>query len=119
MMRYLSSLSVWMAVLLGYFGFVALRSTRKTRVLISSIFFMADSVVTGAMMMRYLSSLSVWMAVLLGYFGSRAFCGVFGLKKCTFWRTFFTLRDTAVFTALATFSAFFAPPFAMVLKYQK
>merc|ERR1740138_281365 len=37
---------------------------------------------------------------------------VLGLKKCTLVRVFFTLRETAVFTALATFDAFFdAPPF--------
>merc|ERR1719277_583602 len=35
---------------------------------------------------------------------------VFGLKKCTLVRVFFVFREMGVFTALATFDAFFAAP---------
>merc|ERR1719330_2169289 len=80
---------------------VALTSTMKTRVLTSSIFFMADSVVTGYWMMRYLSILERISVDLLGYFGSRLLFRVLGLKKCTFILTFLCLRATEPLTALA------------------
>merc|ERR1719223_1609492 len=86
-------------------------STRNTRVLISSIFFMADSVVTGHWIMRYLSILSRHSVDLRGYFGSRGFWRVFGRKKWTDVRTLRTLRVTAPLTALETFEAFFPPSF--------
>merc|ERR1719517_374570 len=73
------------------FSFVALMSTKKTSVLISSIFFMADSVVTGHWMILYLSINGRLSTDLRGYFGSRFLIRVFGLKKCMFVRTFFAL----------------------------
>eukprot|EP00448_Togula_jolla_P011657 CAMPEP_0170606760 /NCGR_PEP_ID=MMETSP0224-20130122/20688_1 /TAXON_ID=285029 /ORGANISM="Togula jolla, Strain CCCM 725" /LENGTH=137 /DNA_ID=CAMNT_0010931871 /DNA_START=240 /DNA_END=653 /DNA_ORIENTATION=- len=87
-------------------GLVALMSTRNTSVLISSIFFIADSVVTGHWMIRYLSSLSRLLQDFLGYFGSFLFCLVLGLKKCTLVRTFRTFFTVEPFTALATLPAF-------------
>merc|ERR1719221_163088 len=71
------------------FNFVALMSTKKTRVLISSIFFMADSVVTGHWMILYLSLRSRLSTDRLGYFGALFEIRVFGRKKCTLVRTFF------------------------------
>merc|ERR1719254_214591 len=93
--------------------FVALMSTKNTSVLISSIFFMADSVVTGHWMMRYLSIRSRVSTDFIGYFGSRFLIKVFGLKKCTLVRVFFTFLVTAPFTAFATLPALFAPPSAL------
>merc|ERR1712194_474877 len=90
-------------------GLLALMSTRNTRVLISSIFFIADSVVTGHWMILYLSILFMRFTDFLGYLGSLGLTRVFGLKKCTFVRTFFTFLDTEAFTALATLPAFFDP----------
>merc|ERR1719382_1263092 len=89
-----------------------LMSTRNTSVLISSIFFMADSVVTGHWMILYLSISGRLSTDRRGYFGSRFLISVFGLKKCTLVRTFFAFRDTEPFTAFATFPACFAPSFA-------
>merc|ERR1719150_1536802 len=86
-------------------------STMNTSVLISSIFFMADSVVTGYWMMRYLSILGRTSTDLLGYFGSRFLLRVLGRKKCTLVLTLLCFLDTEPFTALATLAAFFAPPF--------
>jgi hypothetical protein len=56
----------------------ALRSTMKTRVLLSSIFFIADSVVRGYFRIWYWSSLFLPGALTLGYFGSLGFFSVFG-----------------------------------------
>merc|ERR1719336_2233778 len=86
-------------------------STMKTKVLISSIFFIALSVVTGYWMMRYLSILQRPSTDFLGYFGSRFCFNVFGRKKCTLVLTFRCFRATEPLTALATLAAFFAPPF--------
>merc|ERR1719362_1889108 len=83
-------------------------STMKTDVLISSIFFIALSVVTGYWMMRYLSILQRPSTDFLGYFGSRFAFSVFGRKKCTLVLTFRCFLATEPLTALATF---FAPPF--------
>merc|ERR1719401_185043 len=91
------------------FNFVALMSTRKTSVLISSLFFIADSVVTGHVMMRYLSFRPRVSTDFRGYFGSRFLMSVFGRKKCTFVLTFLTFRETAPFTAFATLAALSAP----------
>merc|ERR1719401_2603834 len=88
------------------FNFVALMSTRKTSVLISSLFFIADSVVTGHVMMRYLSIRPRVSTDFRGYFGSRFLMSVFGRKKCTFVLTFLAFRVTA------PLAAFFAPPSA-------
>merc|ERR1719401_1612259 len=63
------------------FNFVALMSTRKTSVLISSLFFIADSVVTGHVIMRYLSIRPRVSTDFRGYFGSRFLMSVFGRKK--------------------------------------
>merc|ERR1719482_138641 len=101
------------------FSLVALMSTIKTSVLISSIFFMADSVVNGNLMIANLSILAMPETDFLVYLGSRFFSSVLGLKKCTFLRTFDDLRDTACLTTFETFAAFlppvspsaFAPPF--------
>merc|ERR1719331_3187489 len=59
-------------------------STRKTRVLISSIFFIADSVVTGTLMILYLSMRGKCTVAFEGYFGVRFCVFVFGRKKCVF-----------------------------------
>merc|ERR1712194_516180 len=87
-------------------GLLALMSTKKTRVLISSIFFIADSVVTGHWMILYLSIRFILFTDFLGYLGSRGLTNVLGLKKCTFVRTFFTFLDTELLTAFATLPAF-------------
>merc|ERR1719436_124248 len=102
-----TSYSAWTASLI--LGLVALMSTMNTKVLISSIFFIADPVVTGYWMIRYLSILSRVSVDFLGYFGSRGFFKVFGRKKCTLVRTFRTFFVTADLSAFATFPAFFEP----------
>merc|ERR1719444_710529 len=91
------------------FNLLALMSTKKTSVLISSIFFMADSVVTGHWMILYLSFRSRLSTDRLGYFGSRFLIKVLGRKKCTFVRTFLCFLATEPLTALATLPAFFVP----------
>merc|ERR1719409_2649443 len=98
---------------------LARTSTRNTSVLISSIFFIADSVVTGQTMIRCLSNETGWTTDLRGYFGSRGLIRVFGRKKCTFRRTFLTLRDTAVFKALETLLAFFSPLGAIAIRVDR
>merc|ERR1719174_731277 len=98
-------------------------STRNTNVLISSIFFIADSVVKGHLIMEYLSILFLLATDLTGHFGFRRIFRVFGRRKCTLVRTFFTLRETEDFTALATLPAFLAADFsalgAIVLNQQR
>merc|ERR1719446_654829 len=91
------------------FSLVARMSTRKTKVLISSIFFMADSVVRGHFMIAYLSILFRRCTDFRGYFGSRLLMSVLGKKKCTFVRTLDFFRLMLCFTALATFPAFLPP----------
>merc|ERR1719444_732959 len=91
------------------FSLVALMSTKKTSVLISSIFFMADSVVTGHWMILYLSLRSRLSTDRRGYFGSRFLIRVFGRKKCTLVRTFRCFLATEPLTAFATLPAFFVP----------
>merc|ERR1719330_1992720 len=94
------------------FTLFALMSTMNTNVFTSSIFFIADSVVTGYWMTRYLSILERISTDLLGYFGSRFLFNVLGRKKCTFILTFLCFLATEPLTALATLAAFFAPPFS-------
>jgi len=60
---------------------LALTSQIKTRVLSSSIFFMADSVLSGNLRMLYWSTELTFGTETLGYFGLRARRRVFGLLK--------------------------------------
>merc|ERR1719422_2282899 len=64
-------------------GLFALLSTMNTRVLKSSIFFMADSVVRGYLIKRYWSSLLVLFTLLRGYFGFLLSLSVLGRLKWT------------------------------------
>merc|ERR1719383_671779 len=99
---------------------LARTSVMKTSVLISSIFFIADSVVSGYLMVRYLSNLTSFGTDLFGALGLRGVMRVFGRKKCTFVRTFLAffvtppLTPAAVFFALTEASAF-AFPFATIV----
>merc|ERR1712159_193851 len=93
---------------------VARTSTMKTRVLLSSIFFMADSVVSGYFRMQYWSSLLVLGIDLRGYLGSRALMRVFGLWKVALRRTLvvrfwvpFLMAFAAAFGLAAGFLASF------------
>merc|ERR1719301_13260 len=88
------------------FCLLARMSTMKTRVLISSIFFIADSVVNGLLMIENLSSLLMCCTDFRGYLGSRFLISVFGRKKCTFKRFLLVFWDTACFTDFATLEAF-------------
>merc|ERR1719223_971248 len=92
---HLTSYRDWTASLIWVLD--ARTSQTKTKVLISSIFFMADSVVTGHLRMRYLSILFIWNTDFFGALGSRALVRVFGRKKCTLVRT---LRFLAASLAL-------------------
>jgi|EP00953_Heterococcus_sp_UTEX-ZZ885_P018537 hypothetical protein len=56
-------------------------STMKTSVLLSSIFFMADSVVKGYLITLYLSSFVKLGTALRTYFGVRASLRVLGLQR--------------------------------------
>ena len=82
------TLAVWMSYILNTasltFCLVARTSTMKTRVLLSSIFFMADSVVSGYFNTPNWSSLLVAGTDLRGYFGARFSCSVFGRWNVTF-----------------------------------
>merc|ERR1712138_299683 len=60
---------------------LARTSTMKTRVLFSSIFFMADSVVSGYLSTWYRSSLHGLARYLRGYLGSRSLDRVWGRWK--------------------------------------
>merc|ERR1712086_647672 len=84
------------------FSLVALMSTMKTRVLISSIFFMADSVVSGYLMTAYLSIFDKPCTDFLRYLPSRFLIRVLGKKKCTFFRILDVLRATVCFKPFAT-----------------
>merc|ERR1719394_2216194 len=84
---------------------VAFKSTRNTSVFISSIFFIADSVVTGHLMILNLSILFLFSTDLFGYLGLRFVSWVFGRRKCTLVRTFFTFRDTEALAAFVPFGA--------------
>lgn len=97
-------------------GLFARTSTMNTSVLLSSIFFMADSVVKGCLMMANWSSLFVLGIDTRGYLGCRGNFKVFGRWKWTDVLTFrfavdFTPLRTAFFALLAeVFSAALAPP---------
>merc|ERR1711998_21886 len=67
---------------------LARTSTMKTRVLFSSIFFIADSVVSGYFRIWYRSRRVGLARYLRGYLGSRSFARVFGRWKRMFVRTF-------------------------------
>ena len=75
----------------------------KTRVLCSSIFFIADSVLRGDMMALYWSIRGAWGIDFRGYLGSRGRWSVRGRWKETEWRTLRLMVDDAPFNA-----AFFA-----------
>merc|ERR1712025_1158212 len=96
-------------ILFNFSGLVARTSTMKTRVLLSSIFFMADSVVSGYFRMQYWSSLLVLGIDLRGYLGSRALMRVFGLWKVALRRTLvvrFWVPFLMAFAAACAFAAF-------------
>merc|ERR1719161_1321800 len=88
----------------------------NTRVFSSSIFFIADSVVSGNLMVRNLSMSGCFGTDVRGYIGLRACFNVFGRKKWTFLRIllcffviafFATLAAVCAFATLAAFSAGF------------
>merc|ERR1719352_329904 len=93
----------------------------NTSVFSSSIFFIADSVVSGYLMILNLSSSGFFAIALRGYIGFRACFSVFGRKKCTFLRTFvcfFAMDFLTIFVvafAFATFAAFFGSAFGAAL----
>merc|ERR1712216_917580 len=75
---------------------LARTSTMKTRVLFSSIFFIADSVVSGYFRIWYLSRRLGLARYLRGYFGSRALERVFGLWNRMLVRIFLVILAAAV-----------------------
>ena len=87
-------------------GLLALISTIKTSVLLSSIFFIADSVVRGCLTMANWSSLFILGADLFGNIGFLASLSVFGRWKCTDVRIFFFCLACGPFrTAFLAFKA--------------
>ena len=118
---------------------LAFLSTIKTRVLLSSIFFIADSVVRGYFTIRNWSNLSSRRLVLfLGYLGSRGCRKVLGRRNLTCVRIFFArlvlipfrtallarlalalALTTAVITLRVGGSTFFSGPFLPPKKKQK
>merc|ERR1711970_181115 len=80
-------------------GLLAWMSTMKTRVLLSSIFFMADSVVNGNLMMENASNRGAAADDLVGHLGERARRRVDGRLKWTEVRTFFLRRLFLPFNA--------------------
>merc|ERR1719362_1472816 len=100
---HLTSYKVWTASLIWVLE--ARTSQTKTRVLISSIFLMADSVVTGHLRMRYLSILFIWKTDFLGAFGVLFLVRVLGRKKCTLVRA---LRCLTASLPLLFWAAFLA-----------
>ena len=95
------------------FGLLALISVINTSVLLSSIFFIAASVVSGCFIIAYWSNFVFLGADLLGYFGFLFFLNVFGRLNITEVRTFF-LRVVRVPFSTA-FLAFRAADFALVV----
>merc|ERR1719414_1475453 len=69
---------------------LAFKQVIKTKVLLSSIFFIADSVVNGCLMMLCASIRFLAGVDFLGYLGCLAGLKVFGLLKWTEVRIFFT-----------------------------
>merc|ERR1719389_80320 len=85
----------------------------NTSVFSSSIFFIADSVVSGYLMILNLSSSGFFAIALRGYIGLRACFSVFGRKKCTFLRTFDVFFAIDFFTIfVVAFAAGFGACFA-------
>ena len=86
---------------------LAFKLVIKTKVLLSSIFFMADSVVRGCLMILWASIRLREGVDFLGYLGFLAGLKVFGLLKCTVVRTFLTRVPWVPFTIFFwTFWAF-------------
>ena len=81
------------------FLLLALMSTMKTKVLCSSIFFMADSVLRGCWIVRNWSILGRWWTDFRGYLGARGRRRVLGRWKVTEVRTFRTEVDWVPFKA--------------------
>lgn len=69
---------------------LAFKLVMKTKVLLSSIFFIADSVVNGCLMILWASIRLREGVDFLGYLGVLAGLKVLGLLKCTLVRTFLT-----------------------------
>merc|ERR1719191_2043558 len=90
---------------------LALTSTMNTRVFNSSIFFIADSVVSGYLITRNLSMSWRPATDLRGYIGFRACFSVFGRKKWTFLRTLVCFFVIGFFAAGAGAGAAFAAAF--------
>ncbi len=87
-------------------GLLAFKSTINTSVLLSSIFFIADSVVKGYLMIAHWSSLFTAGMDFRGYLGERAGRWVCGRWKWTFLRTFLlTFVDVPFRTAFLAFRA--------------
>ena len=84
-------------------GLLASLCTMKTRVLLSLIFFMADSLVRRYFTMVYWSILHLFGVLLQLYLGSRCRCRVLGRRKCTEVCTFLWCAGMAPFI-----TAFFA-----------
>ncbi|GIL91774.1 hypothetical protein Vretifemale_19371, partial [Volvox reticuliferus] len=84
---------------------LALRSTMNTRVLLSSIFFIADSVVSGYLRTAYWSSFWRDGVLILGYLPSRVRFRVLGRWNTTEYRGFRLLLNPPFLTALAAFAA--------------
>lgn len=82
-------------------------STMKTKVLLSSIFFIADSVVKGYLRIWYWSNLFRGVTLIRGYLGFLSFFNVFGRWNVTDVLIFlaFFLNVGPDFTALAVFKA--------------
>merc|ERR1711998_267446 len=87
---------------------LARTSTMKTRVLFSSIFFMADSVVSGYFRIWYLSRRLGLARYLRGYLPSRGVASVLGKWNRMLVRIFFVTVLTPLVMALATPLAFVA-----------
>merc|ERR1719506_2541533 len=90
-------------------------STMNTSVFSSSIFFIADSVVSGYLMILNLSSSGFFAIALRGYIGFRACFSVFGRKKCTFLRTFdcfFAMDFLTILVVAFAFAAALGSAFA-------
>jgi len=82
----------------------------KTRVLLSSIFFIADSVVSGYFRIWYWSSLLTRGTERREYLGSRCSTSVFGRWNLVDLRIFLDLLDLVpVASAFAAFLAFASP----------
>ncbi|KAK8759123.1 hypothetical protein V5799_003248 [Amblyomma americanum] len=77
-----------MTALLPYLAKIK-RWTMNTSVLLSSIFFIADSVVSGCLMMENWSSLVLVGTLRRGYFGLRGSDSVLGRRNLTDVRIFF------------------------------